>query len=147
MFFVFPVMLTGCRWSGTLFCCSISDPVARCCHRHICMCVLIVCLFIFLGYFWRQFIWVFTRLVVSVLFTTSSVVNYFALVSSSVDYYYHELILLIYWEKLQHFLQKQTKVESIKNILIANSVPSKIFVSRLVSKKCRQDQKKLRRPL
>ena len=27
------------------------------------------------------------------------------------------------------------------------SVPSKIFISRLVSKKCRQDQKKLRRPL
>jgi len=27
-----------------------------------------------------------------------------------------------------------------------HSVPSKIFTSRLVSKKCRQDQKKLRRP-
>jgi len=30
---------------------------------------------------------------------------------------------------------------------ITTSVSSKIFVSRLVSKKCRQDQKKLRRPL
>jgi len=32
-------------------------------------------------------------------------------------------------------------------VWVTDSVPSKIFVSQLVSKKCRQDQKNLRRPL